>query len=177
MGQYFIPVFLNDAGAIVHALDPSDYGAGNKISGHTRADTALLRAVLTLLNLDGALRLVWAGDYAQPRPGHDANLYFLTEPAHFRRIATLVCCDVERNAALPQSPPACAAGYVCNLDKRQYLDNSTLPVDDSGWRRTPLPLLTADGGPLPNDSYRPLWAGDRLHYSRRHPGSHWTAVT
>jgi hypothetical protein len=28
MGQYFTPVFLNSAGAIVHALNPADYGSG-----------------------------------------------------------------------------------------------------------------------------------------------------
>lgn len=177
MGQYFTPVFLNDASAIVHALEPSDYGAGTKVSGHTRADTALMQAVLTLLNLDGALRLVWAGDYAEPHPGHDVNLYFQAELGHFRRIDSLVCCDVEPNIALPQSLTTAEVGYVCNLDKHQYLDNSTLPVDDSGCRRTPLPLLTTDGGPMLHDRYGPRWTGDRLHYSLRHPGPRWSLVT
>jgi hypothetical protein len=37
MGQYFIPTFLDTHGRIVRALNPSDYGSGDKIAGHSRA--------------------------------------------------------------------------------------------------------------------------------------------
>ena len=62
MGQYFIPTFLDAHGRIVRALNPSDYGSGDKIAGHSRADTRLMWAVEALLALDGGFRLVWAGE-------------------------------------------------------------------------------------------------------------------
>jgi hypothetical protein len=176
MGQYFLPVFLNTAGTIVHALEPADYGSDAKLAGHTRADTALMYAVLMLLDLDGGFRLMWAGDYADPQPGCEANLYFQTEPRHFLRFDGLVAADVEPNVAMPASDTSELFGYVCNPDKRQYIDNLTLPIDDTGWRRTPLPLLTADGGPACRNVRRPTWAHDRLYYSHRHPGPGWDAV-
>ncbi|WP_241777319.1 hypothetical protein [Mycobacterium intracellulare] len=101
MGQYFNPIFLNTAGAIVAALHPSGYGSGLKLAGHSRADAKLMYAVQLLLALDGGLGLVLAGDYAQPEPGHDANLYHLVQPRHFLRFDALVCDDVTPNAALP----------------------------------------------------------------------------
>jgi hypothetical protein len=60
-----------------------------------------MSAVLILLAIDGGLRLVWAGDYADPEPGGSANLYQLTETRHFRRFDGLVGCDVEPNTTLP----------------------------------------------------------------------------
>lgn len=178
MGQYFTPIFLNTAGTIVHALDPTDYGSGRKLAGHTRADTALMYAVQTLLALDGGLRLVWAGDYADPEPGGAASLYRLTEPRHFRRLDGLVAGDVEPNIILPPGPRPGAFGYVCNPDKRQYIENLTLPIDETGWRRTPLPRLTADGGPWCGADEPATWARDRIYYSQRLPGDGgWTPIT
>ena len=176
MGQYFRPVFLNTAGTIVHALEPSDYGSGAKLAGHTCADTALMYAVLTLLGLDGGFRLVWAGDYADPQPGCDANLYYQTELRHFLRFEGLVAGDVEPNVPRPAGKTSEVFGYVCNPHKCEYIENLTLAIDDTGWRRTPLPLLTADAGPAYLDDRRPTWARDRLYSSQRHPGPGWDAV-
>ena len=174
MGQYFTPVFLNSAGAIVHALNPADYGSGDKLYGHSRADTRLMYAVQTLLALDGGLGLVWAGDCAEP--DLDVNLYYLTEPRHFLRFAGLVCADVEPNVTLPQGRKPGVFGYVCNADKRQYIENLTLAIDDTGWRRTPLPILTAEGGLATPAARVGSWARDRIYYSERHPGVGCTAV-
>jgi len=41
---------------------------------NSRADTRLMYAVQTLLALDGGLRLVWAGDCADPEADLDVNL-------------------------------------------------------------------------------------------------------
>ena len=176
MGQYFTPIFLNSTATIVHALDPTDYGSGRKLAGHTRADTRLMYAVQALLALDGGLRLVWAGDYGDPQPGRGANFYRLTEPEHLRRFEGLVLDDVEPNATLAASVTPRAFGYVCNPSKRQYIENLTLPVDDTGWRRTPLPWLTADGGPYSGADRVSTWASDRIYYSRHPPGAGWTVV-
>ena len=174
MGQYFTPTFLNTDGEIVGALNPEDYGSGLKLAGHTRADTRLMYAVQTVLALDGGLRLSWAGDYAEPEPGHRANLYFLIEDHHFLRFDGLVCPGVEPNKALPHARPG-VFGYLCNLDKQQYIENLTLAIDADGWRRTPLPLLTAEYGQPHADAGHHLgtWARDRLYCSENRPAPDW----
>jgi hypothetical protein len=78
------------AGRVTAALDPSEYGCGLKLHGHTRYDTNLMRAVELLLAADGGGRLVWAGDYAEDDPATGTNLYFAAEPRHFVRFAGLV---------------------------------------------------------------------------------------
>lgn len=176
MGQYFTPTFLNTAGQIVAALDPDDYGSGLKLFGHTRADNPLMLAVQVVLSLDGGLRLAWAGDYADPEPGSDANLYFLIEDRHFVRFEGLVCPDIEPNRKLPQTK-AGRCGYLCNSDKHEYVENHTLRLDVDGYRRTPLPLLTAEyGTPELGSSTGNFgtWARDRIYYSETSPGLGWT---
>lgn len=132
MGEYLTPIFLNTAGHIVCALDPADYGSGLKLAGHTRADAPLMSAVLTLLALDGGLRLVWAGDYADPDPGHQANLYLLVKDRHFVRFDGLFADGVAPNTPLGQAAASTAGGYLCNLDKREYLAHTDLRVDPPG---------------------------------------------
>lgn len=169
MGQYFTPTFLDAAGRIVAALNPDDYGSGLKLYGHTRHDAALMRAVEALLRLDGNIRLVWAGDYADDERGQDANLYFLAQPKHFVRFSGLVVEDVAPTATLPDHFVA-GGGYICNADKRAFVDTAALPLDDWAVRRNPLPHLTAEGGGQPGP-----WARDRLFHTATHPGHGWTA--
>jgi len=134
MGQYFTPVFLNTDDAIVAALNPGDYGSGDKLFGHTRADTRLIYAVQTVLALDGGLRLVWAGDYAPEEPGRSANLYFLTEDRHFLRFAGLVNDELTPNTALPngksQAPSATSATSTNTNTSKTSPSQSTTQAGD-----------------------------------------------
>ena len=41
MGQYFNPVIVDPTGRPLAALNPATYGAGPKLSTHTRADSPL----------------------------------------------------------------------------------------------------------------------------------------
>ena len=91
------------------------------------------------------------------------------------RFGGLVAADIDPNAPLPATNASELSGSVCNPDKRRCTDNLTLRVDDLGWQRSPLPLLTVDGGPAGGDR-RPTWAGDRLYYSRRPPGRSWEPI-
>ena len=170
MGQYFTPTFLDAAGRIAAALNPDDYGSGLKLYGHTRHDAPLMRAVEALLRLDGNIRLVWAGDYAEEERDRNANLYFLAEPKHFVRFAGLVLDDVTPTATLPDHFVAGSGhGFICNADKRAFIDIAALPLDDWAVRRNPLPHLTAEGG-----GRRGPWARDRLFHTPIHPGAGWT---
>lgn len=170
MGQYFNPTFLDSRGDIVAALNPDDYGSGLKLFGHGRADTPLMWAVEAMLSLDGGLRLVWAGDYAAEEPGADANLYFLAQDHHFVRFRGLVAGDVTPTTDLPRGfVTDDTAGYICNADRREYIDKAELPVDDWALRRSPLALLTAETG-----DHTGAWARDRLFLTHRHPGAAWS---
>ena len=174
MGQYFNPVIVDPTGQPLAALNPATYGAGPKLSTHTRADCPLMTAVEILLTLDGGARLVWAGDYEDPDDDQDA-LYWLVEPQHFVCFAGLIDPDepVTPNAEAPAALPA--HRYICNPDKRQYLDKDHFGVDDYGIRRSPLPWLTAEGG-LATQRRHTTWARDRIYLAAQHPGPGWTEV-
>ena len=177
MGQYFTPVFLDSHDRVTRAVDPGDYGSGDKLAGHTRANTPFMTAVETLLALDGGARLVWAGDEHDP-PESQPNLYYLVEPRHFVRFAGLVVdseSDLTPNAALPLIITPGSHRYICNPAKGEYIDKQHLPADDYGVRRTPLPALTAEGGPA-SSRLVGSWARDRIHVITTHPGPGWTEV-
>jgi hypothetical protein len=73
-------------------------------------------------------------------------------------------------------PPAPTAHrYLCNADKRQYLDKDHLGVDDYGFRRSPLPWLTAEGATATRGRHT-TWARDRIYLTSTHPGPTWTEV-
>ena len=174
MGTYFTPVTIDAAHNVVRAINTRDYGSGDKLAGHTRADAPLMTAVETLLALDGGARLVWAGDYN----GDDgADLYFSVEEHHFVRFAGLIDPDEDLtpNAQRPVLVTAASHPYICNAGKCQYIDKRTLPVDDYGQRRNPLPALTAEGGRAYN-SLVDSWARDRIYLSAHPPGHTWTEV-
>lgn len=176
MGQYFIPVIIDPAGRPIRAIAPTDYGSGQKLSTHTRADTPLMTAVETLLTLDGGARLVWAGDDDTPDDGQPA-LYWLVEPQHFVRFAGLIDPHepITANAEPPVTITATSHRYICNPDKHQYIDKNRLGIDDHGVRRSPLPWLTAEGGPTTRGRHT-SWARDRIYLTPTHPGADCTEV-
>ena len=62
MGQYFNPVIVDPTGRPLAALNPATYGAGPKLSTHTRADCPLMTAVEILLNTRHIAELVERGE-------------------------------------------------------------------------------------------------------------------
>ena len=94
---------------------------------------------------------------------------------HFVFFAGLIDPDepVTPNAEAPAALPA--HRYICNPDKRQYLDKDHFGVDDYGIRRSPLPWLTAEGG-LATQRRHTTWARDRIYLAAQHPGPGWTEV-
>jgi hypothetical protein len=172
MGQYYIATLFDQAGRITRAVHPHDYGVSDRLGGDTREGTPFLAAVESLLALDGGSRLVWAGDYADNEPGHDANLYRMIEPHQFVRFDGLIDPDANVEPNAPR--PAVALGshtYVCNADRREYFDKLSLPIDDYGQPRNMLPTLTAHGHGQPG-----RWARDRIYITATHPAPTWTTV-
>ena len=185
MGQYFTPTIIDAAGRVTAALDPSDYGSGLKLFGHTRYDTNLMRAVELLLAADGGARLVWAGDYAEDDPATGTNLYFAAQPRHFVRFAGLV---EDRDTATTAVPGGALSGtrwgtgpamrFVVNADRREYLDNHQLLADSDGDRRTPLPILTCEGSGAPySDFTMGRWARQRIYLTATPPAADYRLLT
>jgi len=171
MGQYFTPTIIDSAGRVTAALDPSDYGCGLKLHGHTRYNTTLMRAVELLLAADGGGRLVWAGDYAEDDPATGTNLYFAAQPRHFVRFAGLVDDVGDAGTTAVPGGAAPAMRFVVNADRREYLDNHQLLTDSDGYRRTPLPALTCEGSGAPYDDFTMgRWARQRIYTTTTAPG-------
>jgi len=177
MGQYFTPTIIDSAGRVTAALDPSDYGCGLKLFGHTRYDTTFMRAVELLLSADGGARLVWAGDYAEDDPATGTNLYFAAQPRHFVRFAGLVDAIGTGTTAVPGGA-APAMRFVVNADRREYLDNHQLLADSDGYRRTPLPILTCEGSGAPYDDFTMgRWARQRIYLTATPPAADYRPLT
>lgn len=181
MGQYFRPVLIDHNNRPVIALHPYDYAAGDKLLGHTRADTALLRAVETLLLLDGGGRLVWAGDHDEPTDG-SLGLYWAVQPHHFVRLPGLaepphntdnhhLTNGTTTDWPLPQP----TGRWILNPTRREYIDKHRTYTDTTGVRRNPLPQLTAEGGPATGRIGS--WARHRIHLTNTAPPIGWTSVT
>lgn len=172
MGEYYIATLLDSAGRITRAVNPTHYGASERLGPHSRDATPFLTAVETLLALDGGSRLVWAGDYADNEPGHDTNLYWAIQDHQFVRFEGLVDTEIgiEANTPRPTVPPA-RYRYVCNADRHEYFDKLTLAIDHHNERRNILPALTSHGstgaGP---------WARDHIYLTDSHPDPTWKRV-
>ena len=178
MGQYFTPTIIDSAGRVTAALDPSDYGCGLKLHGHTRYDTTLMRAVELLLAADGGGRLVWAGDYADDDAATGTNLYFAAQPRHFVRFAGLVHDVGDAGTTAVPGGAAPAMRFVVNAERREYLDNHQLLTDSDGYRRTPLPTLTCEGSGAPYDDFTMgRWARQRLYTTATAPGCDYRLLT
>lgn len=165
MGQYFTPVIVNAAAQVVAALDPSEYGSGLKLFGHSRMEAPLMRAVELLLTTDGGARLVWAGDYAGEEPGTEANLYFSTQERHFVRFEGLVEPEITPTVRGISALSPAARRYVVNLDRGEFYDNAALPTDEFSHNRTPLPALTFEG----YEGQRGPWARQRIYVTASRP--------
>lgn len=71
MGQYYAPVILGDNSSgprVRWWFSAHMYGNGLKLMEHSYVGNDFVRAVETFLRLDGGMRLVWAGNYADSEP-------------------------------------------------------------------------------------------------------------
>ena len=66
MGQYYIPLLINDGGAISTLLS-HEFGEGLKLREHSWIGNHFVNAVLCLLD-NTPQRLAWIGDYSNDSP-------------------------------------------------------------------------------------------------------------
>lgn len=170
MGQYYSPCILDANGTITATMYSWDYGYGLKLMEHSWLDSGFVRAFEALLALDGARRVVWAGDYAEPEPGtvteeneYGLNLYTISDAEHLRvifdtedfrrdqRKAHATKVDPAKVRPLPVKVGTRSHPFICNHDKLEYVNKNRVPKITAKWaegrtyRIHPLPLLTAEG--------------------------------
>lgn len=172
MGQYYKPVLLDDAGCIAWWFYSHDYDNGLKLMEHSWVGNEFVAAVAAMLS-GGHYRMVWAGDYADPEPGGEHNLYELAScetgddgervPDPRKVVAAVYdrCGDlrdfnrdwyrvdpVNVEIAVQLDEPY---RYLVNHDRGEYVDIarcpgvSTSPGNRDVWVIHPLPLLTCEG--------------------------------
>lgn len=99
MGQYYKPIVLDADGKILKSMYSHEFDNGLKLMEHSWMKNGFVGAFETLLIMDGPVRVVWAGDYADPETDADGNplketvegreyevnLYSLVEDHHYYR--------------------------------------------------------------------------------------------
>jgi len=133
MGQYYFGVILaekSDKEYIRTYLDPTMYMNGSKLTEHSYVGNNFMMIVEKLISPSGMFyksRLVWAGDYADPEPNSEKNLYTL--------------CGAKTPFLSEETDVSYA--YIVNHTKRVYIKKKDgLHQEDS---LHPLPILTAEG--------------------------------
>ena len=162
MGQYYFPVFLAEDGKYIRAwLDPLAHNNGMKLTEHSYTKNNFMLAVESNLGPEGPFymsRVVWAGDYAEPEPGSDNNLFTM-------------CMD-QKNKGIVAGYDTKEYNVIINHSKKLFIDKDTL--GKPGLLIHPLSLLTAEGNGKgggdytgPNKELCGTWARDIIsvnHY-------------
>jgi hypothetical protein len=164
MGQYFRPCIIDDDRNVIQSLYSHEYGFGLKLWEHGMLDELFTSLFESLLALDGARRVVWAGDYAPEEPEelewtdeegetHRGKLNLFSRA----RNESVVHFEVEREGnvyysgfegptvPVPVKITSESHPYLLNHDKRLYVDKRT--IAESRWRgerRHPLVVLTLE---------------------------------
>lgn len=185
MGQYYHPIVLDADGKILKTMYSHEFDSGLKLMEHSWMTNKFVGAFETLLIMDGPVRVVWAGDYADVEPGTDENLYSMVEEdesQYYRpdvpiygltrnyqwydasgnrltkpKITTSVDRKNPPNAFPPIVPTMSSHPYLVNHDKGLVVDKRKVPKDSSeyGWRIHPLPILTVEGNDRGGGDLRP----------------------
>jgi hypothetical protein len=180
MGQYYAPCTIRKVNTKtgvqarpIKWMYSHDYNSGLKLMEHSWRLNPFVNTFAKTLLSDKPKRVVWAGDYADPEYTKNddiaPNLYDLCSDG--MKIKPTELTDAETDEFLNKKP------YLCNYDKKQYVNINNLP-DIDGWRVHPLPLLTAEGnsrggGDYHNDNgsihFVGLWARDRVAFRCKPP--------
>lgn len=170
MGQYYMIVNV-DTKAYVHPSTCPNQSGGIwftslKRMGHSYLGSHVVRSVESLLVEGGKWNkasLVWAGDYADPEPGHSIVEEEGGEPvtANLYRLCVASTLGTMEEGLKPKEEHY---RYIVNHSSNQFVD--IVKVPDDGIH--PLPLLTVEGNGFGGGDYRGdlpydgLWARDKM---------------
>ena len=177
MGQYYNPCTIRKVNTKtgvqarpIKWMYSWEYDNGLKLMEHSWLKNTFVNTFAKNLLSEKPKRVVWAGDYADPeyeKPNDEPNLYdFCTDNIKFSPAEITV---EDMNQFLDKKP------YLCNYDKKQYVDMTKLPKDNDGWCIHPLPLLTAEGNGRGGGDYHSeniyvgTWARDKIAFRTKPP--------
>ena len=146
MGQYYIAIILAEKGTnkneyIRVYLDTS---SGSKLMEHSYLDNPLMKTMEILIGPEGPFyksRVVWAGDYADPEPDSDQNLF------------SMVSYDYNKTKEYTNyTVKGSTYSYIVNHTKKQYVEKP----NRYGLQYVihPLSLLTSEGNGRGGGDYR-----------------------
>lgn len=116
MGQYYIAIILAEKGTTKNEyirvyLDTS---SGCKLMEHSYLDNPLMKTMEILIGPEGPFyksRVVWAGDYADPEPDSDQNLFSMVSYDYNK---TKECTNYTVKGS--------TYSYIVNHTKKQYVE-------------------------------------------------------
>ena len=165
IGQYYYPTLINEKNEVINWIYSHDfkhhekrddgriitYGTGLKLMEHSWRDVSLCNFIVKHL-FKAPKRLVWAGDYADPEPGSDANIHDMCEDSLKLKAKSYKVKSIR---------------FILNHTKKEFVDLNGLPIAD-GWQIHALPLLTCEGNGRGGGDYHGkedyigVWARDLL---------------
>ena len=164
MGQYYFGVILaekSDKEFIRTYLDPTMYINGSKLTEHSYLATKFMNIFENLISPSGMFyrsRLVWAGDYADPEPNSETNLYTL--------------CGAKSPFLSEETDVSYA--YIVNHTKKVYIKKQQHSYGQ--YILHPLPILTAEGNGRGGGDYHGsnmdmvgTWARDVISMEKEAP--------
>ena len=150
MGQGYRAIILADkrnsadAELIRTWVNPHEFGNGYKLTEHSYIGNNFVEAVEYLLSPLGMFhksRLVWSGDYADPEPEADKNLYEISyDELH------------EGRGSRPQRYDMSMYRFIVNHTKKLCVDKNYGRTGSFDYH--PLPLLTAEGNGRGGGDYK-----------------------
>lgn len=167
MGQYYKAINIDK----MKYLDPHSYGQGAKLMEHSYVGNRLVGAVMALLKDGNAWfksRIVWCGDYYDDE-GETPYYTMVENPDHLPDVESMKKEEAEK----------C---ILVNYSRKEYVDLSKVKEDSSGYKISPLPLLTAcgnDRGGGDYFDYSPdynkvgIWKEDKLGIVTEIPYGFW----
>lgn len=73
MGQYYHPVLLDADSNVIKSMYSHEFDSGLKLMEHSWLNNKFVQVFESLLVMDGPVRVVWAGDYADPELDAQGN--------------------------------------------------------------------------------------------------------
>lgn len=116
MGQYYKPCILNDCEKVVAWAYSHDYDNGLKLMEHSWLHNNFVARIVAEI-VETPQMIVWAGDYADPEPDTEDNLYSM-------------CYDSTKMPKELHEIDYGAYRFLVNDDAEEYVDLSSLPDDD-----------------------------------------------
>jgi hypothetical protein len=139
MGQYYMAIILADNNIYKHEIIRFYIHSlcGAKLMEHSYIGNNFIGGVEFLFTQNGPFyksRLVWAGDYADPEPELENNLYELTTPEKEYILKSIITPEYK---------------YIINHTKKIYIDKDNYISKSKKrcqeYQIHPLPLLVAEG--------------------------------